>query len=93
MGLDGGQTQVPEWYGPDCSRRRCPSGDDPLTTQVDEEDCTNVTVAGGRGVGRAGNRCHVECSNRGRCDSASGVCQCYAGFAGANCGTVIREKL
>ena len=27
VGLDAGETQVAEWYGPDCSLRRCPSGD------------------------------------------------------------------
>jgi hypothetical protein len=26
VGLDAGETQVAEWYGPDCSLRRCPSG-------------------------------------------------------------------
>lgn len=27
VGLDSGETQVSEWHGPDCSLRRCPSGD------------------------------------------------------------------
>lgn len=39
VGLDSGETQLAEWWGPDCSLRRCPSGDDPWTT-VDETDCT-----------------------------------------------------
>lgn len=39
VGLDAGETQVAEWYGPDCSLRRCPSGDD-LWTTVDETDCS-----------------------------------------------------
>ncbi len=30
VGLDAGETQVAEWYGPDCSLRRCPSGDGKL---------------------------------------------------------------
>ena len=42
VGLDAGQTQEPEWFGPDCSLRHCPSGDDPVTLD-DETDCSNVT--------------------------------------------------
>ena len=38
VGLDTGETQLAEWFGPDCSLRRCPSGDDPWTT-IDETDC------------------------------------------------------
>jgi len=30
---------------------------------------------------------HVECSNRGICDSGSGTCQCYEGFTGEACAT------
>lgn len=44
VGLGSGQTQEPEWFGPDCSLRHCPSGDDPSTT-VDETDCYNVTTS------------------------------------------------
>ena len=39
VGLLPGQSQLGEWYGPDCSNRRCPSGDDPYTSSVDETDC------------------------------------------------------
>jgi len=35
VGLDAGQRQLSEWFGPDCSLRRCPSGDDPYTS-IDE---------------------------------------------------------
>lgn len=42
VGLGSGQTQEPEWFGPDCSLRHCPSGDDPNTDQ-DETDCSGVT--------------------------------------------------
>lgn len=38
VGMGDGETQEPQWFGPDCSLRHCPSGDDPLTT-VDETDC------------------------------------------------------
>ena len=43
VGLGAGQTQEPEWFGPDCSLRHCPSGDDPTTTEEDETDCSNAT--------------------------------------------------
>lgn len=43
VGLQAGQTQEPEWFGPDCSLRHCPSGDDPSTPE-DETDCYNVTA-------------------------------------------------
>lgn len=46
VGLDKGETQVAEWFGPDCSQRRCPSGDDPWTT-VDETDCNKKYDNGG----------------------------------------------
>jgi|TARA_B100000780_G_scaffold141445_1_gene99034 hypothetical protein len=45
VGLDAGETQAAEWFGPDCSLRRCPSGDDTWTTVV-ETDCTGKTDNG-----------------------------------------------
>lgn len=85
VGLGEGERQEPEWFGNDCSKRHCPSGDDPYTALVDETDCTNVTAAGGYGVGRSGNLCHVDCANRGSCDYASGVCNCFQGSYGHDC--------
>ena len=38
VGFGSGETQLSEYFGPDCSMRHCPSGDDPLTT-ADETDC------------------------------------------------------
>jgi hypothetical protein len=55
-------------------------------TAADETDCTNVTAAGGRGVGARGNKCHHDCSGRGSCDYSIGMCYCMAGFHGDNCG-------
>ncbi len=31
VGLGAGQTQLPEFFGPSCQLRRCPSGNDPTT--------------------------------------------------------------
>eukprot|EP00639_Heterosigma_akashiwo_P026545 CAMPEP_0194704318 /NCGR_PEP_ID=MMETSP0295-20121207/28209_1 /TAXON_ID=39354 /ORGANISM="Heterosigma akashiwo, Strain CCMP2393" /LENGTH=455 /DNA_ID=CAMNT_0039599675 /DNA_START=256 /DNA_END=1625 /DNA_ORIENTATION=+ len=55
VGLESNQTQAAEWFGPACELRRCPSGDDPMTSEIDEEDCEGVAAAGGRGVGKEGN--------------------------------------
>ena len=54
-------------------------------TDVDETDCSGKTAPGGRGVGEAGNLCHVECSNRGTCDYKTGQCKCFDGFMGVAC--------
>ena len=89
VGLGANQTQTPEYFGPNCGLRHCPSGDDPVTLHVNELNCTNVTAEGGHGVGMPGNHCHVDCSNRGLCDYSSGVCTCFDGFFGANCGTPV----
>ena len=51
VGLDGNETQTPEWFGADCSLRHCPTGNDP-ETQKDETNCTGVVAAGGRGTGK-----------------------------------------
>ena len=36
-------------------------------------------------VGEVGNKCYVECSNRGTCNHKTGVCTCYLGSVGASC--------
>ena len=87
VGLEANETQTPEYFGADCSLMHCPSGDDPMTRR-DETDCFNVTADGGYGVGKVGNKCHVDCSNRGICDHESGLCKCFAGFYGPACDTI-----
>jgi hypothetical protein len=66
--------------------RHCPTGDDPGTPGVDETNCTKVVARGGHGIGEVGNKCHVDCSNRGVCDYITGECACFEGFYGLNCG-------
>ena len=86
VGLGAGETQQPEWFGPDCAQRRCPSGDDPFSPDVDETDCGGVLAAGGKGTGAVGNLCHLDCSGRGVCGFKDGACRCHKGHHGANCG-------
>ncbi len=90
VGLGAGERQEPQWFGADCSFKRCPTGDNPDTTE-DETNCFNKTAEGGRGVGKLGNICHHDCSGKGKCDFKSGTCQCFLGFYGENCG--LRDAL
>ena len=64
VGLGSGQTQEPEWFGPDCSLRHCPSGDDPSTDE-DETDCEGVTsssVYTGTAASRLGTTLASNCT-------------------------------
>lgn len=83
VGLEANQTQQAEYFGAACEFRHCPTGDDPNTTD-DETDCEGKSMTGGP-VGLSGNKCHVDCSNRGKCDFETGVCKCYPGHYGHNC--------
>jgi hypothetical protein len=84
VGLGSGQRQEPEWFGPDCSLRHCPSGNDPRTFR-DETDCRGRTAKDSIYAGQPGNLCQVDCSNRGICDYTTGICQCFDGQYGQDC--------
>ena len=86
VGLDSGETQQAEWFGPDCSLRHCPGGDDPMTELVDETDCGGKLAPGGKGTGSTGNKCHLDCSGRGKCDHLTGACTCFPGWSSSSCG-------
>lgn len=62
----------------------CPSGNDP-DTDADETNCQGKTAPGGFTVGAAGNKCLIECSNRGICNYRTGSCTCFKGYAGFAC--------
>jgi hypothetical protein len=92
VGLGYGETQEAEWFGPDCSLRHCPSGDNPSTEAI-ETNCSAVTPSGltvtstnSTIVGEYGNLCQVDCSNQGICDFDTGVCKCFRGHFGNTCG-------
>lgn len=87
MGLGAGQVQQPEWFGPDCSMRHCPSGDNPRTPR-NELDCYNRTTVNGPDLGEFGNLCQVDCSDAGICDYSTGTCKCFSGNYGPNCGSI-----
>lgn len=67
--------------------RHCPSNDNPLTTTINELNCTDVVVpySGNNRVGKQGNLCQVDCANLGICDYNTGTCQCFKGFYGPDC--------
>jgi hypothetical protein len=122
VGLGNGETQATEWFGPDCSMKRCPSGNDPLTVD-DETNCEGKSYNGImnssgtrvyfyntkqiksdnetvdvqglyshiKGYGSVGNKCHIDCSNRGSCDYDTGICSCFKGFTGTSCSEVVKK--
>ncbi|KDO28907.1 hypothetical protein SPRG_05778 [Saprolegnia parasitica CBS 223.65] len=59
----------PMFTGADCSRRTCSRGKAFVDIPTANEAAHQL----------------VECSNRGLCDYASGVCQCFPGFEGKAC--------
>lgn len=43
-------------------------------------------------LGQYGNLCHVDCSNRGKCNYNTGTCTCFNGTHGENCGEINDDK-
>lgn len=99
VGMASGQTQFPEWFGADCSLKRCPSHDDPFT-HLDETHCWKLNQFRDEkfglnimqepdydnpNSGQFGNKCHIDCSGRGICDYQSGKCECFEGSFGTAC--------
>lgn len=92
VGVKNGERQLSEFFGADCSLRRCPSGDDPSTPQI-ETNCQGKNQLGDvteENRGEYGNLCHIDCSNRGVCDYSTGQCKCFAGSWGDSCENRIR---
>lgn len=87
VGLGANETQQAEYFGVACEKRRCPTGDNPVTTTVDETDCNGLSKISGNQVGLPYNLCHNDCSSQGVCDYDTGLCSCFGDFYGANCGT------
>ena len=71
----------PGFTGTDCSLRTCAAGESWGQTDYFSEAVAHVptkTASGPHDV--------VECSGRGVCNRKSGLCSCFNGFEGANCG-------
>lgn len=58
-----------EWTGADCSLRTCARG--VSWTSIGSSTCAHTLEA--------------ECSDHGKCDRATGLCTCFAGFEGSSC--------
>ena len=52
-------------------------------------ECTPPTSAPTLGIdaGAGGNKCHNDCSGKGKCDHSKGVCKCFKGWTTTNCDT------
>ena len=101
VGFGDGEYQLGEYYGADCSKKRCPTGVAPWIRNTDPNDAWNDTAAQAVGpsrpaqdplnrVGRKGNQHLVECSGRGSCNE--GRCSCFAGWTGHNCDRWVPNK-
>jgi len=101
VGFGDGEYQLGEYYGADCSKKRCPTGVAPWIRNTDPNDAWNDTARGEVGaappardplnrVGRKGNEHLVECSGRGSCNE--GRCSCFAGYTGHNCDRWVPNK-
>lgn len=61
------------YTGSDCSLLKCKIGYDPMDGWVEETNSGRETY---------------ECSRRGRCDYATGLCKCFDGYSGDDCSTI-----
>jgi len=50
-----------------------------------------IIAYGGGQLGQFGNKCHVDCSNRGTCDHGTGKCACYDGSYGEACEKIVNS--
>lgn len=66
-----------QWTGADCSLRTCPKSNAWVAVYYDAVNTASIK----------NNDLHpsVECSNKGKCDRSSGICQCYPGYEGIAC--------
>ncbi len=62
-------TCYPGWQAADCSQRKCPMGRSFATPLAPLAAASEYS----------------ECSNRGVCNRASGLCECFQGFEGKAC--------
>jgi hypothetical protein len=87
VGVGNGEYFVSEWFGADCSLRRCPSDYDRKYQLSNFTDCYNVLVPGSLTDtrGQEGALCHQECAGQGTCDYTTGDCKCYEGRWGRAC--------
>jgi hypothetical protein len=81
-----------EWYDDNGKTWKGIVGSDGKRYKTSSSLPAGVTVATpasctpGLDCGGAGNKCYVECSNRGICDHTTGTCACFTGYYGVDCG-------